>query len=228
MGWTEWSDRVAASKTYDLVMRLPGSLYFLAVAGREALAIRDAVAAQMNLADPTFLLAMASRLALVLFFATQIALFLIRRRPTLRASGMWPRVSAVIGATLSMAMVLLPRAPLATVWNLASILLILVGNYLSLIVVAKLGRSLSILPEARRLVTDGPYRWARHPLYLTEEIAIIGVFIQFRSLPAAAIVLVHFGFQLARMHNEEAVLRRAFPEYEEYRRRTAMLIPGVI
>ena len=48
-----------------------------------------------------------------------------------------------------------------------------------------LGRSVSVMPEARRLVVQGLYRRIRHPLYLAEEIATIGCFLQFRSWQAA-------------------------------------------
>ena len=102
-----------------------------------------------------------------------------------------------------------------------------VGALLTAIVVLRLGRSFSTMPEARRLVTEGAYRIVRHPLYAVEEIAIIGVFLQFRSLPAAAIVLVHLAFQIERMRNEEKVLTQSFPEYTDYARRTARLVPGV-
>jgi protein-S-isoprenylcysteine O-methyltransferase Ste14 len=35
------------------------------------------------------------------------------------------------------------------------------------------------------------------------------------------------GFQFLRLHYEEGVLREAFPEYAEYARRTARLVPGL-
>ncbi|MDQ6741518.1 MAG: hypothetical protein M3Z97_01220, partial [Candidatus Dormibacteraeota bacterium] len=38
-----------------------------------------------------------------------------------------------------------------------------------------LRRSFSILPEARRLVTHGPYALSRHPLYLGEAVAALGL-----------------------------------------------------
>ena len=83
------------------------------------------------------------------------------------------------------------------------------------------------MAEARKLVTHGPYRLVRHPLYLAEEVATIGIFLQFLSWPAAAVLALHFGFQIARMLNEERVLGEAFPEYADYARRTARLMPGV-
>jgi protein-S-isoprenylcysteine O-methyltransferase Ste14 len=83
------------------------------------------------------------------------------------------------------------------------------------------------MAEARRLVTDGPYAIVRHPLYVAEELAVLGIFIQYASVPAALILAVQALCQLQRMHNEEAVLRRSFPEYSAYAARTARLFPGV-
>ena len=67
----------------------------------------------------------------------------------------------------------------------------------------------------------------RHPLYFAEELAIIGIFMQFLSLSTAFVLAVQIVFQLRRMHNEEAVLAESFPEYAAYRQRTARLLPGV-
>ena len=89
-----------------------------------------------------------------------------------------------------------------------------------------LGRAFSIMPEARRLVTHGPYRLIRHPLYLCEEIAVIGIFIQVVSPLAAALLILHAGFQFQRMLNEEKVLSATFPDYEDYARQTPRLIPA--
>jgi hypothetical protein len=63
-----------------------------------------------------------------------------------------------------------------------------------------------MMAEARRLVTSGPHRFVRHPLYLAEELAIIGISMQFFSLATAFVLAVQIAFQLRRMHNEEAVL----------------------
>jgi protein-S-isoprenylcysteine O-methyltransferase Ste14 len=65
----------------------------------------------------------------------------------------------------------------------------------------------------------------RHPLYIVEEIAAVGIIIMTYSLPAVVIGLIHWGLQLRRMHNEEKVLRAAFPEYDKYCRHTPRVIP---
>jgi protein-S-isoprenylcysteine O-methyltransferase Ste14 len=67
----------------------------------------------------------------------------------------------------------------------------------------------------------------RHPLYVAEEIAVIGLVIQFLSYQTLLLVAVHAGFQLRRMRNEEAILISTFPEYDAYKEKTARLIPGI-
>ncbi len=110
----------------------------------------------------------------------------------------------------------------------SSSIMILASNILCVYVLRRLGRSFSIMAEARVLVTDGPYALIRHPLYVVEEIGVVGVFIQLASWPAAMLFMTHFVFQLQRMRNEERVLTRAFPrQYRTYAVRTARLIPGV-
>ena len=99
--------------------------------------------------------------------------------------------------------------------------------FLAAVALMQLGRSLSIMPEARRLVTEGLYARIRHPLYLGEAIATIGVLLLYRIPAAFALVAIQFCLQLWRMREEEKVLAAAFPEYAEYRQRTARLIPGI-
>ena len=78
---------------------------------------------------------------------------------------------------------------------------------------AKLGKSFSIMPEARNLVTGGPYAWARHPLYAMEIITLIGTAIQFQQPWAGLLALGVIVLQVARTVFEERVLSDAYPEY---------------
>lgn len=218
-----------ASRTYDGLMRLPILLYngYALVGEINELAVwigQQPVPFAITLAGATVL---ASRVALILFLALLMGFHLVRRRPVAKARGLLPRLVALVGATLTLAMVLLDRTPGSIAVNLASAALILIGNYVSIVAVMSLGRSLSIMPEARRLVMSGPYRFVRHPLYAAEEVAILGVWLQFMSWPATAILVGHFIVQLWRLGFEETVLRENFPEYDAYARKTARLVPGI-
>ena len=84
------------------------------------------------------------------------------------------------------------------------------------------------MATARELVTDGPYKIIRHPLYGAEVITIVGVAIGHWSPWAALLGVVWLGLQIRRAQNEERVLRDCFPAYADYARRVPMLLPGFI
>ncbi len=88
----------------------------------------------------------------------------------------------------------------------------------------------SPLPQPRRearLVTRGPYRWIRHPMYaavLSITLALVIDHAKPLRLVAWTILL---GDLLLKMQYEETLLARRFPEYAAYRKRTKRLIPFV-
>ena len=103
----------------------------------------------------------------------------------------------------------------------------LAGTLLAFWSVWHLGRNFSLLPQARQLVTTGPYRYVRHPIYLGGLLITLGeVWLRF-SVVAVALNILFIAAQVVRLRYEEGILGRAFPEYAEYRRRTSALIPGI-
>ncbi len=103
----------------------------------------------------------------------------------------------------------------------------LAGTLLAFWAAWTLGRSFSLLPQARRLVTSGPYRYVRHPIYLGGFLITLGeVWLRWSPL-VVALNLVFVAAQVARLRYEEALLERTFPEYAEYRARTSCVIPGI-
>ena len=90
-----------------------------------------------------------------------------------------------------------------------------------------LGTGFSLLPQARQLVTTGPYRYVRHPIYLGGLLITLGeVWLRFSPL-VLALNLLFVAAQVVRLRYEEQILERAFPEYRDYRARTSALIPGI-
>jgi protein-S-isoprenylcysteine O-methyltransferase Ste14 len=177
--------------------------------------------------DFVYVIDIAMRLSTVAFMMLIAAVVILRTRPSAKASGLEPRISALVGTFLAYGITAFPRHDLALPLEIISTLLTMIGSAGAVVALSQLGRSFSIMAETRQLVTTGPYRFVRHPLYLAEEIAMVGIFMQFASVWTALLFAVQIAFQLRRMHNEELVLAASFPEYTAYSHTTARLIPGI-
>ncbi|MFA4994555.1 MAG: isoprenylcysteine carboxylmethyltransferase family protein [Bdellovibrionales bacterium] len=162
-------------------------------------------------------------------YAAMVAfLYAIRLPPASRFPGVFPAIASFLGGFLLFALLLLsPREDLPFWAQIFSFLLIISGNGFAVFILSQLGRSFSILPESRRLVTSGAYSIVRHPLYLAEAVAALGVVIIFLSPLAILLFVAQLGWQLIRIHYEEKILKESFPEYEDYAKRTKRLIPWV-
>src|SRR3569623_936263 len=101
-----------------------------------------------------------------------IYLVVVRAEPVRRSSGLLPRACGFAGTFLGVGILQLKPAALSLSWQAAAAALIFIGALGSAIVLARLGKSFSIMPEARKLVTSGPYAYARHPLYAVEFITL--------------------------------------------------------
>lgn len=213
--------------SYDRLMRLPILLFTGFFFLRELSGLADFLARPPLGVDLRYTVALAARISLLVFLGSLMFFHAIRSRPVNKAKGMEPKISALMGLTLGNALLLLDRSMPSPALDITSTVLLLAGNYLCVVVVLHLGRSISIMAEARTLVTSGPYRVIRHPLYLAEQIAIVGIFLQFLSWQAAAVLLMHLVFQIRRMLNEERVLAASFAGYNDYAARTQRLIPGI-
>jgi protein-S-isoprenylcysteine O-methyltransferase Ste14 len=168
---------------------------------------------------------LATRLVSIAFLVLVVCLAVVRLRPIRSAEGFEPRLSALAGTFLSVALVALPLTDVGTGLRVTSLILIAAGWILSIWVLLWLGRAFSIMAQARRLVTTGPYAIVRHPLYLFEELTVLGMALTHLSVAAVLIVAVQWMFQLRRMANEEKVLGAAFPEYATYAARTPKVLP---
>ncbi len=93
------------------------------------------------------------------------------------------------------------------------------GVLLGLAAVRSLGRP-------RALITDGPYRWVRHPYYLAVLLLLVGAVVAFRSLPAVMLLIPAVRVTVDRARREEHNLRLRFGgRHEVYCRRVPFLLP---
>ena len=169
----------------------------------------------------------AGKLAGIGFLGMLLALVLQRPAPIAKAAGIWPRVSGVAAAGLPACAGVLPKAAFSPVLVSVSAGLVFAGICGAIYVVWWLGRNFSVFAQARTLVTSGPYRLVRHPLYLAEAFVVFGGLLAYQMPLALVLFGVIIANQFWRMQFEEQVLSAAFPDYVAYAGRTARILPGI-
>lgn len=196
-------------------------LLLAAATGTEAVAAWLEAASLGSLHGWAVALYSALKLAIVLAFSV----FVFTRDPARRPSRdpvAFAACAAAVGA------VVLLRGPGAS----ADTLLVVSGELIAvaacawlLVSVLALGRCFGVLPEVRGLVTDGPYRFVRHPVYLGELGACAGLVVAAPSLWNLGVAAVFAGAQAIRMRLEELALADEFPAYAAYAAETPRIVP---
>jgi protein-S-isoprenylcysteine O-methyltransferase Ste14 len=222
-----WLEEITNTWAFDVLMRVIYVSWFLFVLYGVVRGLRDYFESHGSVTDAMFISTVVARMAVIVFFATLISFVVIRLRPVRKSQGSMPRLAAFLGTFILMSLSQFPANDMSLTGNIMSAMLVFAGSGLCIYVVFWLGRSLSIMPEARRLVTGGPYALVRHPLYAAEEISILGTYLLYASWWTTALLILHAYLQIKRMGYEEEVLCHAFPDYDDYARRTARLIPGI-
>jgi protein-S-isoprenylcysteine O-methyltransferase Ste14 len=91
---------------------------------------------------------------------------------------------------------------------MAGLVLVMAATFLSFVSLVSLGRSFGVRPALRRLVTFGPYRFVRHPIYLSYVMSDIGYNIQEWNVGTLLLTFAGWISLLYRIHAEERVLSR--------------------
>jgi protein-S-isoprenylcysteine O-methyltransferase Ste14 len=208
--------RLRSARVWDSTARALGALWFLALA---------VAMAWPNPAAPMTTPAILAKSCIALFYLILWWLLIVRPPAKAEASGIAPRIAAFAGTYMPWTTPFLCKPVDSASLDLLSASVSLVGMAMVIVTIVHLGKAFSLVPQARTVVRSGPYRWLRHPLYLSEEIAVFGMALHYSSLTAFAILAGHIGLQVRRIYYEEALLRRSFPQYDHYAASTWRLVP---
>ena len=153
-----------------------------------------------------------------------VVLYIIRRRSDQVSTNPLDWLVAVGG---SLIFLMARPADYALVPQAVALALQMTGLGVQVAGKAVLGRSFGAVAANRGVVTGGPYRLVRHPIYLGYLLTHVGFFLADVSLRNILVYSVGYCFQIARIVAEERMLRRdasysRYCELVHYR-----LIPGV-
>jgi len=203
--------------------------FLVAIQGELAFAgIQHALThADLDRASVMYLL---NRILTVTFFAFLVVIYTLRSKAIAKDHNPVAIAAALIGSFVLYGLFLIPGQGRSTnVWVLAgSDLCLAVGMILALYSLTYLGQRFSIVPEARGLVTTGPYHLVRHPIYLGEIISGVGLILPTLFSLHLVLFAVFLGAQIVRTTFEERILRSTYPQYEAYAAHTRRLIPFVL
>jgi protein-S-isoprenylcysteine O-methyltransferase Ste14 len=104
------------------------------------------------------------------------------------------------------------------------------GITLGIWAVLKVARKskLGITPEITRggkLVTDGPYKYIRHPMYTGVLLVSLSLVVNQPNLMRAIIFTMLAADLVIKLNYEEELLKKYFSDYEDYKHITRKLIP---
>jgi len=216
------------TKLYDFITALPLIAWYIFGLVRQApltwQRLNALVHGSIELLEFLQLIALLSSFVLIFLL---VYLLFARRVPERKAKGALPRAVALCGTFLGNGFLYLKPVQLALPAQILADFLIIAGAFGSLAAVSHLGTSFSVMPEARKLVTSGPYALVRHPLYLAELVGVSGLVVEFQQPFAVLLGGAVFAAQYWRTVFEERILLAAYPEYVAYRTRTGRFIPYV-
>ena len=157
-----------------------------------------------------------------------LAIALVRRPAAARDYSVPTSIAVAVSYAYPYAqVVLIGWVPGQPAWPAAGFVLVMIAAFLSLASLLSLGKSFGIRPALRSLVTRGPYRLVRHPMYLSYILGDVGYNLQEWNIGTVLLVLVGWTSLLYRIRAEERVLSgdagwRFYADRVRYR-----LLPGL-
>jgi protein-S-isoprenylcysteine O-methyltransferase Ste14 len=136
-----------------------------------------------------------------------LAIALIRPNPKVRDYSIASSVAVGVAYLYPYAQVIYLRwSPGHVAWPAAGLVLVTLAAGLSLVSLLTMGRLFGVRPALRGLVTSGPYRLVRHPIYLSYVLADIGYNLQEWNSGTLLLVLIGWASLVYRIHAEERLL----------------------
>jgi protein-S-isoprenylcysteine O-methyltransferase Ste14 len=108
-----------------------------------------------------------------------------------------------------------------TALRIPALLLTIAGIAAVAVARYQLGNSFTLSPQARTVVTDGPYSKIRNPVYVFSAIALAGLFVYIDRPMYLVSFLALIPLQFVRAHIESRVLEEKFGDtYLQYKPKT--------
>jgi protein-S-isoprenylcysteine O-methyltransferase Ste14 len=194
--------------------------------------------------SPIALLTLAGVVVCWIVFA---AIFLLRKKPPTEQEAKRDRHS-LLGIFLQMCAyflvwfqppwkpflppVVLLSGNIGIVFSACTVALAVGSVWLIAFAVSTLGKQWAVaarLIEGHKLITAGPYRFVRNPIYtgMLGMLVATGLAMEHWTALIVAVVLFMVGL-VVRVRSEEKLLRAAFgEEFEEYAKRVPAVLPGI-
>lgn len=167
----------------------------------------------------------------------------VGRRPPLRKIGddvkqhffgsrgeVWVLIQILLFTLLLLTPHIGPEWPVPTVFRIVGAIAVVLGIAFLGSSVASLGRSLTPFPRplpSAELVTNGPYRLVRHPIYFGLLLAALGFsLLTLSPLRLGVTVLLGLFFDSKAAREEKWLLER-YPAYPAYQAKVKKLLPYI-
>ena len=166
----------------------------------------------------------------LIVFAVALQHFFIQPATLTRPQRLFQDLSVVVGLTHGLGLLVLNSA--AGRWAIAGIAMygVALALFLSAIEAARrtpMTRTFVYEPKCDTLLSTGPYRVIRHPIYLAYSLAWLAAPVATHSVPLGLTAAFMIGCYIVSARQEERRLASGplSVEYENYRARTWCLIP---